>query len=220
MHVIDAGPKTGIDVLLYEEQPLIKTGIEEVIRDTHDIRISSVAQNNSEVMYEIRNKVFDVILMDSSFSKRKGIQLLDTLKEKNISVPILILNFFYDDEGFVIKYLQAGAKGYLNKETSGEELINAIKRVAHGYRYITPVVAEKITEVVVDEATDIGMEKLSFRESSVLSLIAKGKSMKEIAEELRISPQSVSTYKKRMMEKLAFKNDRALFLFAHKEKSF
>jgi DNA-binding NarL/FixJ family response regulator len=149
-----------------------------------------------------REETWDVVILDLSLPDRSGLQVLVDLKREKPDLPVLVLSMHADDE-YVLRALRNGASGYVTKESAPEELIDAIRKVTHGGRYMTPALAEKVAFGVAAPPTAAKPHHaLSEREFEVLRLIAAGKSLKEIAASLALSVKSVGTYRARLLEKM------------------
>jgi two-component system, NarL family, invasion response regulator UvrY len=168
--------------------------------------------NSAEVLDQLEEKTWDVILLDISMPGKNGIELLKQLRTSGVKSPILILSMHPEDQ-YAIRVLKAGASGFLNKESATEELLAAVHRVLSGKKYISATVAEKLA-LALTSKNESTHELLSDREMQVLQLIASGKVVSEIATELSLSVNTISTYRSRILEKLTLKNNAELTRYA------
>jgi two-component system invasion response regulator UvrY len=156
-----------------------------------------------------------MVLLDISMPGRDGIDTLKELKDLKPNLPVLVLSIHPEDQ-YAVRVLRAGAYGYLTKESAAEELISAIRTVSLGRKYISPSVAEKLVFNLNNNAPKQPHEKLSDREYQVMDLIASGKTVKEISEDLSLSVKTISTYRARILEKMKMKNIAELIRYAIK----
>lgn len=204
-----------IKILIADDHPLIREGIKSIIKNYPNFKIIKEVDNGLEVINELKNYKFDIILLDISLPKKNGFEILEYIKRNNINVKTIIISIHKDKE-YIIKSFELGALGYITKDLFGEELIKAINYVSNGKKYIPIEVAEELTKVVYDKIST--KKKLSNREYDVLILIAKGKSLKEISFILKISEKTVSTYRYRILKKLNLKNNAEIIYYAIKNK--
>jgi DNA-binding NarL/FixJ family response regulator len=171
-----------------------------------------VADSN-EVLESVRKQIWDVILLDISMPGRNGIETLKQIRSNGIKTPILMLSM-HPEEQYAVRVLKAGASGFLNKESATEELLAAIHKILSGRKYITASVAEKLADTIEESHERSAFEFLSDREMQVLQLIASGKTVSEIAEEISLSINTISTYRTRILEKLKLNNNAELTRYA------
>lgn len=192
-------------ILIGDDHAIIRKGLRQILREEiTDCEIDEAA-DGSEVIRKINEKLFDVLILDISMPKRNGIDILNQLKIEKPDLPILILSI-HPEEQYAIRVLKAGAAGFINKASAPEELVQAIRKITGGGKYISPVVAEQLaTNILGSEQAP--HEQLSDREYQVMLLIAGGNTVKEIAEELALSIKTISTYRSRLMEKLNMDNN-------------
>lgn len=195
-------------VLIAEPRPLIRAGIISTLHSTVDISVAATPSTASELINELRdsNREVDVILMDTEFPDMSGIEVLEFIKHHWTSIPVLVLqNKCWNH--FSIRLLEAGAEGVLSLRESPDDLVSAIREVAGGDRFITPDLARKLLDHLDSNSSGPPHKKLSNREMEVFRLVATGKPICEIANQLSISDGTVSTYKRRIREKIGLKND-------------
>lgn len=206
-----------IRVLIADDHAVVRRGVRLVLESTARIEVVAEAATGFEALDLARKGKIDVAVLDLSMPGPGGLEVLKQLKEEHPRLPVLILTMHPEDQ-YAVRAFRAGASGYLTKQSIPEELIKAVETVAAGRRYITPSVAEALAIEVHHDTTKLPHEQLSDREHQVLLRIAAGRSVGEIAEELRLSPKTVSTYRGRILEKLALKSSAELthYAFQHK----
>lgn len=190
-----------IKVLIADDHLVVREGLKQILASIPDIRVVGEASNGLEVLEKVRKGDFDVIVLDISMPGKSGLDILGELRSQKPDTGILILSM-HPEERFALRMLKAGASGYLTKESAAEELVEAVRKVAQGKKYITASLAEKLAFGLIEEGEKPLHERLSDREYQVMCLIAGGKSLKEIAEKLFISLKTVSTYRTRILEKM------------------
>jgi two-component system invasion response regulator UvrY len=195
-----------MNILIADDHAIVRKGLVELLREEFSNAVITEAVNSGEVFGKIKNKIWDIIMLDISMPGRNGIDILKQLRTDGIKAPILILSI-HPEEQYAIRVLKAGASGFLNKNSATTELIAAIRKVMSGRRYITPSLAEKLAEDVFDKSNKNLHELLSDREMQVFQLIASGKKVSEIASEILLSVNTISTYRSRILEKLNLKNN-------------
>jgi DNA-binding NarL/FixJ family response regulator len=199
--------------LIADDHAIVRKGLTQILCDEFpDAKIKEVG-NSNEVLEEIRKELWDVILLDISMPGRNGIETLKQIRAEGIKSPILMLSMHPEDQ-YGVRVLKAGASGFLNKESATEELLTAVHRVLSGRKYITPSIAEKLAESVGIEGDKHAHDMLSDREMQVMELIASGKTVSEIADELSLSVNTISTYRTRLLEKLSLNNNAELTRYA------
>ena len=193
-----------IKVLIIDDHPVVRRGIRQILEDDYRISLVEEAGNGKEMIEKLEAEPFDIILLDISLPGRSGLDLIPEIKRIQKNVGILVLSI-HSDELYAQKAIRSGASGYLTKTSAPEELIAAIFKVAGGGKYISASMAEKISFNILEEKDNPLHYKLSARELEVISLLASGKTLRNIADFLSISPKTISTYRKRMLEKLDLK---------------
>ena len=202
-----------IKIFITDDHPIVREGLKQTLRETPDIAVSGEASNGEETLDDLRNREVDVVLLDISLPGRSGLDILSQLRFAYPNLKILILST-YPEEQYAIRALKTGAAGYLTKESAPEELITAIRKVACGGKYVSAALAERLAFNVAGEATARPHEKLSNREYQVMCLIASGKTAKEIAEALSLSDKTISTYRRRILDKMHMRHNAELTHYA------
>lgn len=202
-----------IKILIADDHAIVREGLKQIIRETSDMVVADEASTAQEVLEKVWKNDYDVVLLDISMPGRSGLDILKQLKSQRPELPILVLTI-HPEEQYAVRVLRAGASGYLTKESAPDELIKAIRKVSMGRKYVSSTLAEKLATEV-----DIVSEKplhqaLSDREYEVMCMIASGKTVKEIAEELCLSIKTISTYRSRILEKMKMKSNAELIHYA------
>jgi DNA-binding NarL/FixJ family response regulator len=204
-----------IKILIADDHPVVRKGLKEIIQAIPDMTVSGEASNEQEVLENVRKIDFDVVLLDISMPGKSGLDVLKELKRGKPELPVLILSI-HPEEQYAVRVLKAGASGYLTKDSAPDELITAILKVSRGKKYISASLAEKLAYDLEIGAEKPLHETLSDREYEVMCLIASGKTIKEIAEELYLSVKTISTYRARILEKMNMKSSAELTHYAIK----
>jgi two-component system invasion response regulator UvrY len=211
-----------IRVLVCDDHLIVRQGIKQILADAADLFVAGEAADGPDALAQVRRGGIDVVLLDIAMPQRDGLDVLKALKAEAPRLPVLMLST-YPDRQYAVRSLKLGAAGYLNKSADSEQLIDAIRRVAQGKLFITPGVAELMAEQLVPAGSRSGTpeaplhERLSHREYQVFRLLAAGRSVGEIAEQLVLSSNTVSTYRARILEKTGVRNDVELALYAVRE---
>jgi len=204
-----------IKVLIVDDHAVVREGIKQIASETSDIVVADEACNGQEVLSKVRKGNFDVVVLDISMPGRSGLDILKQLKSQRPELPVLILSIHPEDQ-YGIRALKAGASGYLSKESAPDELVAAVRKVAQGRKYITFSLAERLTFNLGIDAEPPPHETLSNREYEVMCMIASGKTVTEIAEELSLSVKTISTYRSRILEKMQMQKNAELTYYAIK----
>ncbi|MFQ5708747.1 MAG: response regulator [bacterium] len=202
-----------IRVLIADDHAVVREGLKRIIDDTPEMEVVGEACRGEEVLQQVRSEPVDVLVLDITMPGITGIEILKLLRSERPNLPILVLSMHPEDQ-YAIRVLKAGAAGYLTKESAPGQLVEAIKKVFAGGKYITPSVAEKIVVNMEGGLHKQPHEILSDREYQVLCLIASGRTVKEIAEEISLSVKTISTYRRRILQKMGMKNNAELIHYA------
>jgi len=190
-----------IKIFIADDHAIVRKGLKQIISETPDMIVSEEADNGLEALDKISENNYDVILLDISMPGKNGLEILRLVKRKKPKLPVLMLSV-HPEEQYAIRSLRAGAAGYLTKESAPDELIAAIRKISKGGKFVNASLAEKLIselEIYVEKPSH---ETLSDREYQVMCMSAMGKTLKEIAQELSLSIQTVSTYRTRILEKM------------------
>ncbi len=204
-----------IRVGIVDDHAIVRTGLRQYLSEQVDLRVTGEAANGREALALAQGGEVDVLLMDLSMPDQSGVDALAAIKARCPDVAVLILSGF-PEAHYATALLRQGAAGYLNKECDPEEIVNAIRTVALGRRYITPKVAELLADGLAGGASGAPHECLSERELQVFLRLAKGETVGQIAEGLFISVKTVSTYRTRVLEKLKLQTNSDLTYYALK----
>ncbi len=205
-----------IKILIADDHPVVREGFKQIISKADDLLVEAEALSGFEVVELVNKKDFDVVVLDLSMPGKDGLEVLKDLKAIRPSLPVLILSM-HPEEQVALRTFKSGAAGYLNKESAPGELVNAIRKIHSGGKYVSPALAEKLV-ANLDKKEEEPHESLSDREFQVFRLIASGMDVDEIAEELFISVKTVRTYRDRILEKLQLKNNVEIAHYAIKHK--
>jgi len=204
-----------IKVLIVDDHPFVRRGVKQTIEEDSGLMVAAEAENGETALKLIEEKQFDVVVLDLSLPGISGLEVLERIREKHPALPVLILTM-HSEEEYAMRVLKTGASGFLNKEAVPATLVEAIKKIAGGKRFITPSLAEKL--LFPTETGKKLHESLSNRELQIMKMISIGKAPKEIAAELDISVKTVSSYRVRIMEKMGLKCNADLIKYCIEQK--
>jgi DNA-binding NarL/FixJ family response regulator len=204
-----------IEVILCDDHALIRRGIRDTLSDATDIRVVGEAGDYGELRALMRTLRCDVLVLDINLPGRSGLDVLHALKDEGADVRVLIVSMYPEDQ-YAIRALRAGASGYVNKGGDPQTIVQAVRTVAQGRKYVTPEIAQMLVESLTTPSTENPHERLSDRELQTLLKIASGKRLADIAQELMLSPKTVSVYRARVLEKLSLSNNAELTVYAIK----
>lgn len=202
-----------IKVVLCDDHAMVRRGIKDTLAEATDIKVVGEAGNYAEVREVIRGTPCDVLILDLNLPGRGGLEVLASLREEQSKIRVLIVSMFAEDQ-YAIRCLRAGADGYLNKAGDPAQLVPAVRTLASGRKYLTPAISEMLVDNLAAPSTESLHASLSERELQTLLKIASGKRLSDIAEELMLSPKTVSVYRARLLEKLKLSNNAELAVYA------
>ena len=202
-----------IRVILCDDHALIRRGIRDTLSDAPDIQVVGEAGDYSELRGLLRNTTCDVLVLDINMPGRSGLDVLSVLKDEGAAMRVLICSMYPEDQ-YAIRALRAGAFGYVNKGGDPQQLVTAVRTVSQGRKFVTPDIAQMLVDSLSEPNDGPAHEKLSDRELQTLKMIASGKRLSDIANELTLSPKTVSVYRARVLEKLALTNNSELTVYA------
>jgi len=202
-----------IKILIADDHAIVRAGLKQILEGTSDLMVAGEVASGREVLELIRQEEFNVLVLDISLHGKSGLDVLKNVKSENPQLPVLVLSM-HPEEQYAVRVLKAGASGYLTKESAPDELIAAIRKVARGGKYITASLAERLAFELEHNASQPIHASLSDREYSVMCLLASGKTVTAIAEELCLSPKTISTYRARILEKLRLKTNAEVMRYA------
>jgi two-component system, NarL family, invasion response regulator UvrY len=192
-----------IKIIVTDDHPLVREGLKKVVaQGTLDIKITGEASNGSELMKMLDKEYPDLVILDITMPGKNGLEVLKDIKELYPHLPVLVLSMHPEDR-FAIRSIRAGAAGYLTKSSISDELVSAIRVIVQQKRrYISPAVAEQMALQMDNNRKSTPHESLSDREYQILCMIASGKKINEIADELTLSVQTIHTYRARLKQKM------------------
>jgi two-component system, NarL family, invasion response regulator UvrY len=202
-------------ILIADDHSVVREGLKQYVMTLEEVKLVDEAVNGNEAWAKIRYGNYDLVILDVSMPGMSGLDVLQNIKRMNLKVRVLILSV-YPQEQFAIRAFRMGASGYLSKDCAFEELILAIKKITEGGRYIAAAFAEKLALDGFDSSVLKSHEKLSEREFQIMIMLAKGKSVTEISDEIFISSKTVSTYRTRILEKMGLEKNAELTMYAIK----
>ena len=205
-----------IKILIADDHTILREGLKKVIHGEPDMRVTGEARDGAEAIGKVTREDYDCIILDLSMPGRSGLEVLKDIKILKPKTPVLILTL-HPEEQYAKRALKAKASGYLTKSGAPAELIEAIRKVCAGGRYITASLAEALVTDLSWNSEKMPHERLSDRELAVARLIASGRTVSEIAEELSLSVKTVSTYRSRALEKMGFQNNAEITHYFIKE---
>ncbi len=209
--------KNAIRVLIADDHAIVREGLKQILADTRDIVVAGHAENGSDAIHLVRDKACDVLLLDISMPDRNGIDVLKQLRKEAPKLAVLMLSMHREDQ-YAIRSLKAGAAGYLNKQSAPAELVNAIRQVASGRKYVSAALAQELANQIGDDHEAPPHEALSDREYQTLVMIASGKTVGDIAAELRLSVKTISMYRSRLLQKMKLRHNAELTHYAIKNR--
>lgn len=208
-------PSHKTKIVIADDHAVVRKGLVQIISETADLEVIAEAENGNILLEKIRTVKPDVVLMDINMPEKSGWDVILQLKSELPKLPVIVLSIS-PEKDFAVKFLKAGAAGYLTKTSAPEQLVDAIRKVAGGGKFVSPALAEKLASDLMEDSERPPHESLSPREFQVMSLIASGKTVSEIAEELGVSVPTVSTFRARILEKMSMKTNAQLTHYAIK----
>lgn len=200
-------------VIIADDHAVVRRGLIQILAEEDQLLLAREAENANEVFKLLRQDDWDIIILDISMPGKSGLEILKEVKQERPKVPILVLTS-HPEEQYAIRVLKAGAAGYMTKESAPEHLVEVIRKITRGGKYISPTLAELLADNIGKNLEQAPHESLSDREYQVLCLIASGKTVGEIAVQLSLSVKTVSTYRARILEKMMFKTNADLTHYA------
>ncbi len=190
-----------MNILIGDDHSVVRKGLKMILTEAYPHAYIEEAIDGADIIKKIDDRVWSVIISDISMPGRSGLDIVKFVKDNYPKIPVLILSV-HSPEHYAVRTFKAGASGYLTKETAPEELVKAIEQILNGKKYVTPEIAELLIQYHVDEDMDQPHKTLSDREMEVFQLLAKGKKLSDIAEDLSLSVNTISTYRTRILEKM------------------
>ncbi len=196
-------------IIIADDHEIVRAGLKQIIADDPELSVEGEASDGQELLEKLRKQKFDLVLLDMKMPGRSGLEILKQLKMEHPSLPVLVLSM-HSEEQYAVRTIKAGASGYVTKETAPDKLIEAIRRICSGGKYISASLAEKLADSIADSRSKPPHEYLTDREFQVMCMISSGKTITEIAKELFLSVKTISTYRQRILEKMNMKNNAEL----------
>lgn len=206
-----------INIMLVDDHAVVRRGLKQIIEDNPGFVVADEASSGYELLDKVKINRYDVVLLDISMPGKDGLDTLKELKQIVPELPVLVFTMF-PEEQYAVRLLKAGASGYLNKECEPAELIKAIERVTKGRKYVSPFLAELLANNLDSGGEQPMHEVLSDREFQVMCMIASGKTPTQIAAELALSINTISTYRIRILEKMKMKSNAEITHYAIKNR--
>lgn len=200
-------------VVVCDDHAVVRRGIKDTLSEAPDLRVTGEASSYAEVRELLRQVPCDVLVLDLGLPDRSGLDVLESLQSAHSTIRVLVVSMYPEDQ-YALRSLRAGAHGYVNKAGDPAELITAVRNVWHGRRHLTPEVTQMLVDSLSKRQIEALHASLSVRELQTLTKIASGKRLADIAEELMLSPKTVSVYRARVLEKLHLANNAELTVYA------
>ncbi|PXX46768.1 response regulator [Undibacterium pigrum] len=207
--------KAAINVLIVDDHAVVREGVKSIISTTTDIAVIAEAEAGLEAIRLSRQLDFEVMLLDIVLPDRNGIEVLKQIKSEKPGIAVLMFSIHREDQ-YAVRALKAGASGFLNKQCSGTQILDAIRQVARGLKYVSTQLAQELANNLNQEHEDALHKTLSDREFQTMTLIASGKSVSDIAKELSLSVKTISEYRSRILLKMKLRHNAELTHYAIK----
>ena len=204
-------------ILIADDHAVVRSGLRQFLANAAECGILAEAENGHEALALIEAESWDIVLLDIGLPDINGIEVLKRIKRNKPRLPVLIFSMYAEDD-YAMAALEAGAAGYLPKDSAPEEILAAIRRAGRGERYLSPHLAEKLLNSTSPIQRKQVHDLLSDREFSVMRFLSRGMALTAIAETLHLSPKTVSTYRARILDKMALQNNAELtrYVIEHK----
>jgi two-component system, NarL family, invasion response regulator UvrY len=202
-----------INVLIADDHALIREGLKKTLSSEPDMKLVGDASNVADLFKQLEKLKVNIVLLDITMPGESGLDALKELRQKYPHIPVLILSF-HPEHRFAVRALKAGASGYITKQSATEELVQAVRKIVGGGKYVSASLAEELATELDQGSGKLPHETLSDREFQVMRLIAAGKKSSEIAEELSVTMSTVNTYRMRIFEKMQMQSNVELARYA------
>jgi len=202
-----------IKVLVVDDHAIIRKGLKQILDDTGDMRVTGEADCGMQAIQMAQTEAYDLILLDISLPDKHGVEVLKQLKLNHPQLAVLILSMHAEDQ-YAVRAMKAGAAGYLNKQSVPAQLVDAIRQVAAGKKYISNELAQQLAQGLTEGFQELLHQTLSNREYQTLCLLASGKKLSEMAEIMSLSAKTVSVYRARLLDKMKLKNNAEAIQYA------
>jgi len=205
--------ESSIKVLVADDHEIVRQGLKTIISEHSDLSIAGEAENGNQVLKILKKTKVDVVLLDFDMPEKNGLDTLVELKALYPKLPVMILSIFPEDH-YGTRFLKAGASGYLQKSSATDKLIDAIRKIFNGGKYISSALTDKLVTGLNKDKEQFLHESLTDREFQVFRLLATGKKLKEMADELCLSINTISTYRSRILQKMDLKSNADVIRYA------
>ncbi len=203
-------------ILIVDDHAIVREGLKQILAEVDDIEVAGEADCSSRALQMARNEPWDLVLMDITMPDRSGLETLELMKKEHPGIKVLMLSMHRETQ-YAVRALKSGAAGYLNKQSAPAQLVEAIRQVASGKKYISAEVAQELASQVSGERESLPHEGLSNREYQTLCMIASGLPVSAIADQLALSVKTISMYRARLLKKMQLKNNAELTHYAIKQ---
>jgi two-component system, NarL family, invasion response regulator UvrY len=202
-----------IRVLVVDDHAIIRKGLKQILDDTDDMRVTGEADSGMEAIKLADTGEYDLILLDISLPDKHGVEVLKQLKTNQPQLPVLMLSMHAEDQ-YAVRSMKAGASGYLNKQSVPSQLVEAVRQVGKGKKYISSELAQQLAAGISEGFNELLHQTLSDREYQTLCLLASGKKLSEMAEIMSLSTKTVSVYRARLLDKMKLKTNAEAIQYA------
>jgi len=202
-----------IRILIADDHPVVRSGLRQILEEYPDMKVVSEHANGASVLRWLQENDCDVVLLDIAMPGKSGVDVLKKLHEEKPRLPVLVISIYPEDQ-YAVRLIRAGAAGYLPKESASEVVVDAVRHVASGKKYISKVVAELLANEFGASEEKLPHERLSDREYQIFQLLTSAKTATEIAASLGLSVKTISTYRGRILEKMNLRNNAELMRYA------
>ncbi len=206
-----------ITIVVADDHAVVRRGLKEILAEESDMEIGAEASTAQELLDLVRKRPWDAVVLDISLPGRSGLEVLAELKQERPALPVLVHTMHPEDQ-FARRALRAGAAGYLTKDSAPTELVKALRKIVAGGKYVGAALAETLAASMDASAVEAPHQALSDREFEVFRLLASGKTVSHVAEQLSLSVKTISTYRSRILKKMKMKNNAELMRYALQQK--
>jgi two-component system, NarL family, invasion response regulator UvrY len=202
-----------IKVLVADDHAIVRRGLRQILAETTDILVGDEAASAAEVLRLVREQRYSAVILDISLPGASGLELLAEVRKERPGLPVLILTAHSEGQ-YAVRAIRAGAAGFLTKESAPDRLIDAVRKVASGGRYVSVELGERLASALAGDKEGAPHERLSDREFEILKMLASGKTVSEVANSLSLSVKTVSTHRTRILKKMDMKTNAELTTYA------
>jgi DNA-binding NarL/FixJ family response regulator len=202
-------------IFIADDHAVVRQGLKQIISEVSDMQIVGESDNGFDVVDCLKADSYDMVILDITMPGPNILDLVKQIHQVKPQMPILVLSI-HPEEQYAVRVLRSGASGYLTKESAPEELVNAVRKVAKGGKYVSAALAEKLLFTLGTDQEKLPHDNLSDREYQALCMIAAGKTVKDIAQDLNLSEKTISTYRSRVLQKMGMKNNAEITHYAFK----